>query len=566
MARQGAMGVEELIWQKVASLRRWKKTKLCRSRSKWDFRFSIMTYNILSGEAVDNHMYLYRNCNPHFLQEDYRISRIMPEILKSKSDIICLQEVEQHLFFNMIEKVFDSNGFASIFKKRTGHKTDGCAILWRKKKFDLVRQKAVEFRTNSCQLLDRDNIGLIAVLKPIHQKFTNMQLHIATTHLLFNPRRGDIKLCQLRWLLAELERMSLKEVQNETRHYHPVILCGDFNIEPHSPLYQFIENGRIDIMNVMSGDLSGQAEGKNKGRLVDGDNMLLCNIGINEASRFEEVSTQEENSPNSASSSSVSGGKKRDRNFKSFQTQVVSPDLKSGIRFSNDATLSPKQHHDESLTHARRKPKSGNNIEIPAPTRNTQENHSKFVSTSGESKSGFTLSDTKLFDPNLLAAIGSSNDPRWISTLLAMGHKELASEFSARLKKEQKSSNNNSQTDLDPNLAGSSKSEAEKPETEELCFYHDFKFVPAYKYHAVNPKSLPITSMTGNDCNTVDHIFYGVKNKRSVSSYSEGPLKLLAYYSLMHAEGVKELGGLPNAGLGSDHISLIAEFAICTRR
>lgn len=493
MARQGAAGVEDLIWKKVLSLRRWKKTKLYKSRSKWDFQFTIMTYNILSQNAMENHMFLYRNCNPAYLQEDYRISRIMPEILKSRSDIICLQEVEQHLFNSRIKQVFDSNGFASIFKKRTGCKSDGCAILWRKQKFNLVQQKAIEFRSKASQLLDRDNIGLIAVLKPNHPKFNNMLLHVATTHLLFNPRRGDIKLCQLRWLFAELERLSLKEVNGEARHYHPIILCGDFNIEPNSPLYQFIETGCIDVLNALSGDLSGQTEGKSKGKVVVGKNLLLHSLGISESSRFEEVLPKGDDSPNVAQD-------------------------KTGSESSSKPSEIKKTELDPSYL--------------------------------------------KDISPDLLKAMGNSSDPRWIATFLALGNKELAAKMVLDLKDGQQSIDQ-----VDSIQAGSSKPESDSSTVESgLCFSHDFKLVPAYKFQNFSPKNMPITSMTGSDCNTVDHIFYGVNKKNNVNSYTEGPLRLLSIYTLMQADEVSELGGLPNAVLGSDHISLMAHFAISTKR
>ncbi|GFT91856.1 protein angel homolog 2 [Nephila pilipes] len=486
MAGQSAKSVEELILKKVATIRRWKKTKLNRARQKWDFQFTIMTYNILSQNAVENHRYLYKKCHPAFLQEDYRISKILPEILKSKSDIICLQEVEQNLFYNRIKNVFDSNGFASIFKKRTGSKSDGCAILWRKKKFDLVHEKAVEFRSRGNALLDRDNIGLIAVLKPNHPKLAHLFLHVATTHLLFNPRRGDIKLCQLRWFFAELERLSLKQVTDEIRHYHPIILCGDFNIEPNSPLYQFIETGCIDVLNIMSGDLSGQSEGKKKGRIVDGESLLLHKHGISDASRFDVGQAQNE---------------------KCATTSKVGASSKSPIAVGN---------------------------------------------TKGNSTS--SGSHTTSFDPNLLAAIGSSSDSRWISTLLAMGNKQLADELTARLQADQNRSAS----------VGSSKSVSEFGAKESgQFFYHGFKFIPTYKYKT-DQKCFPITSMTGKDFNTVDHIFYGV-DRKDMDSYREGSLRLLSFYSLITSDDAVELGGLPNAGLGSDHICLMAHFALCNR-
>ena len=50
-----------------------------------------------------------------------------------------------------------------------------------------------------------------------------MRLCVATTHMLFNPKRGDIKLAQLAVLLAELDRFTRKGIESGTGMplYHP---------------------------------------------------------------------------------------------------------------------------------------------------------------------------------------------------------------------------------------------------------------------------------------------------------------------------------------------------------
>ena len=51
--------------------------------------------------------------------------------------------------------------------------------------------------------LDRDNIGLIGKFVTRHGP-KNTPFCVATTHLLFNPRRDDVKLAQMAILLAGL--------------------------------------------------------------------------------------------------------------------------------------------------------------------------------------------------------------------------------------------------------------------------------------------------------------------------------------------------------------------------
>ncbi|KAG8190519.1 hypothetical protein JTE90_006685 [Oedothorax gibbosus] len=480
MASRPAMSIEEIIRRKVSSLRYWKKSNLYRKHSNWKFQFSVMTYNILSQTAVDNHRYLYRNCNPSFLRENYRVSMVLPEIMHSKSDIVCLQEVEQFVYEARLKNILEQRGFGSIFMKRTCNKTDGCAIFWRQDKFQLVGQNGIEFQTKDAEILNRDNIGLIAVLKPNHRNAGNVLLHVATTHLLYNPKRGDIKMCQLRWLLAELERMALIDVKNDVRRYQPVILCGDLNIQPHSPLYQFIETGRINVANTTCGDLSGQIKNKNAGRPIRFETLKLDKIGINKGSRFE-------NEP-------------------------------------------PKKHQ-------KRKTQPNQQVQkMPPNPRPTMVNNTGMSQHYGHPMVNMATCDPRFMHPVPLMQFHNHQPPNHKQSTPPPQH--------------------------NPSTGSSTVDGAKESDSDETCFSHDFKLVPVYKFHNMSEGTIPITSMVGDDAHTVDHIFYNVDIKRDNHSFREGVLKLLAWYTLLTKEDLKELGGLPNAGLGSDHICLGARFAI----
>lgn len=104
-------------------------------------------------------------------------------------------------------------GYGFVFKKRTGLRTDGCAFYYRQSVFNLEDYITVEYCQPNVTLLDRDNIAIVAVLSPKdkpEEKFV-----VATTHLLYNPRRQDIRVAQTQVLLAEVERMSFKELNKE---------------------------------------------------------------------------------------------------------------------------------------------------------------------------------------------------------------------------------------------------------------------------------------------------------------------------------------------------------------
>lgn len=104
------------------------------------------------------------------------------------------------------------SGYTGRFKKRTGDKVDGCAIYFRESKFELKEFVSVEFYQPNISCLNRDNIGVIALLKP--KDNPSKKVVIANTHLLFNPRRHDVRLAQIQLMLAEIERVAFKCQKN----------------------------------------------------------------------------------------------------------------------------------------------------------------------------------------------------------------------------------------------------------------------------------------------------------------------------------------------------------------
>ncbi|XP_043911437.1 protein angel homolog 2 isoform X1 [Protopterus annectens] len=213
-----------------------------------------MSYNILSQDLLEDNIYLYRHCRYSILNWAYRLLNILKEIQELNADILCLQEVQDNHYRKQIKPRLEEMGYQCEYKMRTGSKPDGCAICFKRSKFTLVEAKPVEFYRRSIQLLDRDNVGLITLLRPIVQCDTPSNICVANTHLLYNPRRGDIKLTQLAILLAEMNRMACQEDGT----YCPVILCGDFNSAPFSPLYDFIVEGRLNYYGLAIGRVSGQ--------------------------------------------------------------------------------------------------------------------------------------------------------------------------------------------------------------------------------------------------------------------------------------------------------------------
>lgn len=146
------------------------------------------------------------------------------------------------------------SGYQCEYKKRTGSKPDGCAVVFKSSRLSLLSSNPVEFLRPGDALLDRDNVGLVLLLQPNEVACSvsrSSSICVANTHLLYNPRRGDIKLAQLAILLAEISRLS--RLPNGSAS--PVVLCGDFNSTPLSPLYSFLTTGCLNYSGLKMGSV-----------------------------------------------------------------------------------------------------------------------------------------------------------------------------------------------------------------------------------------------------------------------------------------------------------------------
>lgn len=122
--------------------------------------------------------------------------------------MICLQEVQaEHLADFLIP--FQNSGFSYLYKKRTNDKKDGLLLLYKTDLFNLLEFSKVELYQNGVELLSRDNVGLVAKFSLIESPETKFV--VATTHLLFNPRRNDVRLSQVQVLFSEIERIAFLE-------------------------------------------------------------------------------------------------------------------------------------------------------------------------------------------------------------------------------------------------------------------------------------------------------------------------------------------------------------------
>ncbi|CAJ2674964.1 unnamed protein product [Trifolium pratense] len=217
-------------------------------------RFKVLSYNILADYlAMDHWRKLYYHIPSYMLNWQWRKSKIIFELGLWSADIMCFQEVDR---FDELAEDLKVKGYRGIWKMRTGNPVDGCAIFWRTSRFNLLYEESIEFNRFGL----RDNVAQICVLEFINQNGSlppsltgSRKVVVCNTHVLYNPNRGEIKLGQVRILLDKARAVS--QLWNNS----PVIICGDFNCTPKSPLYNYIAEQKLDLSGIDRAKLSGQA-------------------------------------------------------------------------------------------------------------------------------------------------------------------------------------------------------------------------------------------------------------------------------------------------------------------
>ncbi|KAK3164750.1 hypothetical protein QOZ80_1AG0024120 [Eleusine coracana subsp. coracana] len=249
-------------------------------------KFSVLSYNILADYLAQKHKFLYEGTPRFFLDWNHRKNQLVFEFGLWKPDILCLQEVDK---FTDLEQELARREYSGICKMRTGIAADGCAIFWRTTRFQLRYEEDIEFN----KLGLRDNVAQICVLESVAPSNAQTDSHspshpeqakqivVCNTHVLYNPKRGDIKLGQVRTLLDRAYTVS--KMWNNA----PVVICGDFNSTPKSPLYNFLSEQKLNLSGLAKSTISGQQTNPGPQGLYIGSNISRPHPSFNSTNSKE---------------------------------------------------------------------------------------------------------------------------------------------------------------------------------------------------------------------------------------------------------------------------------------
>ncbi|KAI0268726.1 Endonuclease/exonuclease/phosphatase [Gloeopeniophorella convolvens] len=241
--------------------------------------FSVLCYNILCELYATERLYGY---TPSWaLEWPYRRDLIMAEIDKHKADFMCLQEIQTAQYEEYFTPKLGSMGYDGVYYPKSRYKTmgeadrrlvDGCAIFFKKSKYQLVEQHPLEFSTVAMQrpdfkktddmfnrVLIRGDIALIGLFENIE---TGSRHVIANAHICWDPKYSDVKLVQVALLVDELEKVANNFSKYPPRPPSgdssvkppptysdgtkiPIIISGDCNSVPSSGVYEFLANGSL---------------------------------------------------------------------------------------------------------------------------------------------------------------------------------------------------------------------------------------------------------------------------------------------------------------------------------
>lgn len=247
-------GTYKQLWQNNNENKKLKSSITC------------ISYNVLSQIQLDKHGFVYADvkdetCKNWSHRKQLLEAQFEKFIKNDDVDIFCLQEVDDDQVICFYQPFFEKFGYDILYqRKTTGSKRDpsppdGLALVYKNDRFELQMKEKVKYlyeyqSTNIPSLkLSYPNIGLVAKFLC---KTTNQTVILATTHLTFNPHRGEVKLAQLALLMSRLQE--LVEIHNS-----PVVITGDMNSAPRGELIsKFLATGKFKYLEKRTSEISGQ--------------------------------------------------------------------------------------------------------------------------------------------------------------------------------------------------------------------------------------------------------------------------------------------------------------------
>jgi Ca2+-binding EF-hand superfamily protein/endonuclease/exonuclease/phosphatase family metal-dependent hydrolase len=156
-----------------------------------------------------------------------RAPKIVQTIQDLDADILSLVELDRYHDFFQAE--LDRIGLDSVWVKRPRPASlDGCAVCWKKSKFELVANETLTY-SDTADASRKDRVALMTLLRtqtPPHQK-----LIFVSTHFARNPECRVQEVIRLRQGVQLMLRLKEFAIRHGCKPEVPAILAGDYNAE-----------------------------------------------------------------------------------------------------------------------------------------------------------------------------------------------------------------------------------------------------------------------------------------------------------------------------------------------
>ncbi|CAD5223814.1 unnamed protein product [Bursaphelenchus okinawaensis] len=209
---------------------------------------TICTYNVLCETTRIRCSHLYRACDQKALKWSERWKKIEAFLTNSYSDVFCLQEVEDKHVIAYFRPFFERINYDYFYLPRRNGNPDGCLIAYNKKVYQQLNYQEICYNRGA-EGFNKDNVGQLLSLRHIQ---SGLVFNVFNTHILFNMNRGDLKLGQLILMMSNVINNT---ISLRGSNFVGNFLCGDFNMDPKSPLYHFVREGNINVSSFTSPDV-----------------------------------------------------------------------------------------------------------------------------------------------------------------------------------------------------------------------------------------------------------------------------------------------------------------------
>jgi mRNA deadenylase 3'-5' endonuclease subunit Ccr4 len=197
---------------------------------------TVLQWNTLADHLCTEDSFPYTDKN--VLNWEFRKNMYLKQIQSCDPDIICLQEVDHYDYF-----VESLKNYTGIYAKKSGNDSvDGCAIFYKKSKFNCITHSTFRILDDQSQ---------VAIFANLECKKTNTVFYVATSHL--KAKYGEVnETIRYKEINVILNYLKKYIKNNDPTTYPCVIFCGDLNDTPDSVTVQRILQDDLNLANAYS--------------------------------------------------------------------------------------------------------------------------------------------------------------------------------------------------------------------------------------------------------------------------------------------------------------------------